>query len=70
MDELITVEAEDIDAKVEKQVESFSDNEELQENMRNYYKSGYGFDMISSEILMDKVHDRIKEIYAGSAPRS
>ncbi len=68
MDELITVEAEDIDAKVDKQVESFADNEELQENMRNYYKSGYGFDMISSEILMDKVHDRIKEIYAGDAP--
>ena len=68
IDEMVTVEAEDIDAKVEKQVEAFKDDEELQDNMRNYYKSGYGFDMMSSEILMDKLHGRIKEIYLGNAP--
>lgn len=68
IDEKIMVQAEDVDAKIEERVEAFGDNEELQDNMRNYYKSGYGFDMISSEILMDKVHDRVVAILDGTAP--
>lgn len=68
LDEMITVKAEDIDAKVDERVAMFDDNEELQNNMRDYYKSGYGFDMMSSEILMDKVHERIVAILKGEAP--
>jgi trigger factor len=68
LDEKLIVKTEDVDAYIEKRVEAFGDNEELQENMRNYYRNGYGFDMISSEILMDKAHERIQLILTGNAP--
>lgn len=68
IEEKISVEAEDVEAKVEERIIPFEDNPELKENMRNYYQSGYGFDMISSEILMDKVYDRIVAILSGQAP--
>lgn len=68
LDEKLSVTAEDIDSYVEDRVKMFGDNEELQESMRNYYRSGYGFDMISSEVLMDKAYQRIQAILAGSAP--
>lgn len=66
--EKITVDAEDVDAKIDERVVAFADNEEMQKSMRDFYKGGYGFDMISSEILMDKVHERIKAILSGTAP--
>jgi trigger factor len=68
LEEKLTVEAEDVDSAIEERVGRFGDNEELRENMRNYYSSGYGFDMISSEVLMDKVHQRIEAIVTGNAP--
>ena len=68
LSEKLTVSAEDIDDKISDRVQVFGDNEELQQNMRNYYQTGYGFDMISSEILMDKAHERIAAILQGQAP--
>ena len=68
LDEKLTVVEEDIDGYIDERVAAFGDNEELQESMRNYYRSGYGFDMISSEILMDKAQVRIKDILSGNAP--
>ncbi len=68
LDEKLTVKAEDVDGYIEKRVAAFGDNEELQKSMGNYYRSGYGFDMISSEILMDKAQERIKDILSGNAP--
>jgi trigger factor len=67
-DEKLTVEAGDIDAKIEERLAAFSENEELRESMRQYFQTGYGLDMMSSEILMDKVAERAAEIYSGSAP--
>ena len=68
VDEKLTVEAEDVDAKVEERLADFGDNEDLRDSMRQYFTSGYGFDMMSSEILMDKVYERAEAIYAGEAP--
>ena len=68
LDEKLTVQAGDVDTYVEDRVAAFGDNKELQESMRNYYRSGYGFDMISSEILMEKAHQRIEAILTGNAP--
>lgn len=68
LEEKLTVETEDVDAYVENRIAAFDDNKELQQNMRDYYRSGYGFDMISSEILMGKAHERIQAILAGEAP--
>ena len=36
--------------------------------MRDFYLSGSGFDMISSEVLSEKVYGRIKAILSGTAP--
>jgi len=68
INEKLTVQAEDIDAKVEERLATLSENIELRESMRQYFHSGYGLDMMSSEILMDKVAERATEIYSGSAP--
>lgn len=66
--EKLKIKEEDVDAYVEERVADFGDNEELKESMRNYYRSGYGFDMVSSAILMDKVYERIESIFTGNAP--
>ena len=68
IDEKLTVEAEDVDAKIEERLADFGDNEDLRESMRQYFSTGYGFEMMSSEILMDKVSERAEAIYAGEAP--
>jgi hypothetical protein len=44
------------------------DNEELKKSMRDFYLSGSGFDMISSEVLSEKVFERVQAIFSGTAP--
>lgn len=66
--EKLTVEEEDIDAKLDEQFASFGDNEELGASMRDFYKQGYGLEMISSQILMDKVYGRMVAVLSGEAP--
>lgn len=68
LDEKLTVSAEDIDTRIEARLEDFGDNPELRDSMRQYFQSGYAFEMISSEVLMDKAYTRIKEVLTGSAP--
>lgn len=67
-DEKLRVSEEDIDAAIDQRVSQFSDNEALLQGMRDYYKSGPGFDMLSSEVLMEKTYERIKAVLAGEAP--
>lgn len=66
-DEKIRVDAADIDTAVAKQIESF-DDETLRNTMRDYYRSEAGLDVIGSEILHNKVYDRIQAIFGGYAP--
>lgn len=68
LDEKLRVEAADIDGLIEARVERFADNETLQNSMRDYYRTGPGFDAISSEVLRDKVYERIVAILSGEAP--
>lgn len=68
LQEKLVVEEADVEVAIEKRVERFGDNESFAASMKEYYRSGYGFDMISSEILMDKVHQRIEAIVTGNAP--
>lgn len=68
IDEKLTVDAEDVDAKIEERLADFGDNEDLRDSMHQYFSTGYGFEMMSSEILMDKVSARAEVIYAGEAP--
>ncbi len=68
LDEKLRVTKEEIDAKIDEQVSQFGDNEALIEGMRDYYRSGQAFEMLSSEILMDNAYGRIEAILAGNAP--
>jgi trigger factor len=67
LDEKIRIESEEIEALIDKRIGHF-DNEELKKSMRDFYLSGSGFDMMSSEVLSEKVYDRIRAIYSGTAP--
>lgn len=68
LDEKLTVNADDVDTAIENRLKSFGGNDEFKESMRKYFNSGYGFDMISSEVIMDKVYDRMTAILSGAAP--
>jgi trigger factor len=67
MDEKIRVKAKDIDALIDERIGRF-DDEKLREGMRDYYRQGMAFDMLSSEILMEKMIERIEAVVAGNAP--
>ena len=67
LDEKLRVEVADIDEKIEKQVARFG-NESISDSMRKYYRSGVGFDVISSEVLSEKAYERALAIFSGNAP--
>ncbi len=68
LDEKLKIKDEDVEEKIKERIATFKDNEVLSNSMRDYYRKGAGFDMLSGEILMDKVLERIKAIYNGTAP--
>lgn len=68
LNEKLTVDMADLDAAIAEKVASFGDNEELRQGMADYYRSGYGLDVISGEILQEKVYERVHAIYTGQAP--
>ncbi len=68
LDEKITIEQEDVDAALEERLSRFGDNEELKIGMREYFTQGQGFEMLSGQILNDKVNGRIRAIVTGTAP--
>lgn len=68
MDEKLRVTEEDVNVAIDKRVGQFGDNEALVQGMRDYYRSGPGFDMLSSEVLMDKAYERIEAVLTGNAP--
>jgi FKBP-type peptidyl-prolyl cis-trans isomerase (trigger factor) len=67
LDEKLRVEMAEIDALIEDRVARF-DNEGLRDSMRNYYRSGQGLELISSEALSNLVYKRVKDILDGNAP--
>lgn len=67
LDEKLRVGAADIDHVIEERVGRF-DNEGLRDSMRSYYRSGQGFDLISSEVLSNKAYERVRAIFSGNAP--
>ncbi len=67
LNEKLRIEAEDLETMIDKRVGGY-DNEDLRNSMRQFYSSGAGFDMLSSEVLSEKVYGRTREILAGTAP--
>lgn len=66
-DEKLKVKAEDIDGLIEERIARFAD-EELRDNMRNYYRRSSGLELIRNEVMQEKVYERVKSIYTGQAP--
>ncbi len=67
-EEQLQVSAADIDASIEKRLDQFGENEELREQLRSIFTQGQGLEMLNSEILMEKVQERVVEIVSGNAP--
>ncbi|MBK8905510.1 MAG: trigger factor [Anaerolineaceae bacterium] len=67
-DEKLRITDEDIEAAIDERVAQFSDNEALRKGMRDYYLQGQGFEMLSSEVLMNKAYERIEAVLTGNAP--
>ena len=67
LDEKLRVRAADVDGVIEERIARF-DNPGLRDSMRNYYRSGQGFDLISSEVLSNKAYERARAIFSGNAP--
>lgn len=67
-EEKLTVHADELDSALEKRLERFADNEELREQLRGLFMQGRNLEMMTNDILMDKVHDRIEAIVTGNAP--
>ncbi|MFW6182351.1 MAG: trigger factor [Chloroflexota bacterium] len=59
---------EDLEEAIEKRLERFEDNEELRDQMREFFQQGQGLEMLSSQLVMDKVHERMEAIVTGNAP--
>jgi len=66
--ELLTVTSEEIDQAIDKRVESFKSDGDFQEEIRKMFSQGQGLDLVSNDVLMEKVTDRVEEILSGSAP--
>jgi len=67
LDEKLRVDSADVEELVDKRVGHY-ENEELRKQMSEFYLSGVGFDMISSEVLSNKVYERMVAILSGNAP--
>ena len=67
LDEQLRVGAADLDVIIDQRLARF-DNDALKDSLRNYYRSGQGFEAISGEVLSNKVYDRIRAIMSGEAP--
>ena len=67
IDEKLRINSEDVEALIDERTSHF-ENEELKKSMRDFYMSGSGFDMVSSEVLSEKVYDRVRAILSGTAP--
>lgn len=66
--ERLNVDESEVEQAIEERVGRFDDNEELREQMRDFFRQGQGLEMLGSQLVMDKVHERIKEIVTGNAP--
>jgi trigger factor len=65
--EKIQITSEDIDAALDEQLSKYED-ERLREGMREYFMRGEGVSNMVTELLNDKLYERIKAILTGTAP--
>jgi trigger factor len=66
--EKLGLDEQEIDAAVEQRLEQYGEGAELQEQIRQFFRQGQGLEMLSTELVMEKVYDRVEQIAAGIAP--
>jgi len=66
--EVLTVSTQEIDEGIEKRAKDLKADDDLKAEMRKMFSQGHGLDLVSNDVLMDKVTDRVEEILSGSAP--
>jgi hypothetical protein len=67
LDEKLRVDTADVEKLVDERV-GHDENEELRQQMHDFYLTGAGYDMVSSEVLSNKVYERMMAILSGNAP--
>ena len=67
-EEKLSVDEESLNEAIDERLERFDENDELRQQMRDFFLQGQGLEMLTSEILMDKVYDRVEAIVTGTAP--
>ena len=67
LDEKLRVDTADVEELIDERVGHYED-EELRKKMHDFFLTGPGFDMISSEVLSNKVYERMVAILSGNAP--
>src|SRR5690606_38441604 len=68
--EYVGVSAQEVDDSIEERLASLSGEgqTEIQQQIRDYFQKGEGWSMLSNELLMNKLYDRIEAIVTGNAP--
>jgi len=68
-EERLSLDDEEVEAAIDERLgDRFEDDEELREQMRDFFRQGQGLEMVTGELVMDKVLDRIEAIVTGNAP--
>ena len=68
-EERLSVEEEEVEDAIDERLgDRFEDDEELREQMRDFFRQGQGLEMVTGELVMDKVFDRLEAIVTGNAP--
>jgi len=69
-EEQLNVSSDELDSAVDQRLDQFADseNQALRDQLRGIFMQGEGLQMMSNEILMDKVYHRVEAIVTGNAP--
>lgn len=68
-EERLSLDDEEVEAAIDERMgDRFADDEELREQMRDFFRQGQGLEMVTGELVMEKVLDRIEAIVTGNAP--
>ena len=66
--EKLALTEQELEAAIDTRLERFGAADELREQMRDFFRQGQGLEMISNDLIMDKVYERIEAIVTGNAP--
>lgn len=66
--EKLSLSEEELDEAIDRRLEQFEATEEMRGQMRDFFRQGQGLEMISNDLIMDKVYERIAAIATGNAP--